>query len=187
MPRPERILVYGVTGSGKTMLAKRISEVTGIPWHSVDDLTWEPGWIEVPMDEQRRRIEQVCSGERWILDTAYAKWLDVPLARVELIVALDFPRWLSLVRLIRRTIARLIDRQPICNGNRESLRTAFSRHSLIAWHFKSFGRKRTRMRAWAADPEGPAVLLFSQPSQIERWLARQVRDQQPQVGVRSRT
>ena len=37
----DRILVYGVTGSGKTFLAERISAATGIPWHAVDDLTWD--------------------------------------------------------------------------------------------------------------------------------------------------
>jgi adenylate kinase family enzyme len=40
---PDRILVYGVTGSGKTRLAESISAATGIPWYSIDDLTWEPG------------------------------------------------------------------------------------------------------------------------------------------------
>jgi len=87
-----RIFVYGVTGSGKTTLAEQLSVVTGVPWHSVDDLTWEPGWVEVPGDEQRRRIQAVCDGHEWILDTAYGQWLDVPLARVELIVGLDYPR-----------------------------------------------------------------------------------------------
>jgi hypothetical protein len=178
MQHAERILVYGVTGSGKTMLAERLSAVTGIPWHSVDDLTWEPGWIEVPPDEQRQRIEEVCAGQRWILDTAYTKWLEVPLARVELIVGLDFPRWLSLSRLIRRTTTRIIDRRPICNGNRESVRTAFSTQSVITWHFKSFSRKRARMRAWAEDPRAPTVLLFSRPRQLEQWLAGQIHDEQ---------
>jgi hypothetical protein len=88
-------LIYGVTGSGKTTLAARISTITGIPWHAVDELTWEPGWVQVPDDEQQRRIEVICAGECWILDTAYARWLDIPLARTELIVALDFPRWFS--------------------------------------------------------------------------------------------
>jgi adenylate kinase family enzyme len=166
----DRILVYGVTGSGKTSLAPRISAATGIPWHSVDDLTWEPGWVEVPYDLQRRRIAAICAEERWVLDTAYARWLDIPLARVDLIVALDFPRWMSLLRLLRRSVARSIDGRPICNGNRESFRHLLSKDSIVGWHFKSFTRKRKRMRAWEADPNGPAVVRFTRPRQVERWL-----------------
>ena len=83
-------MVYGVTGSGKSTMAARISAVTGVPWHSVDDLTWEPGWVPVPADEQRRRIATICEGDSWILDSGYSTWIDVPLARVELIVALDY-------------------------------------------------------------------------------------------------
>jgi adenylate kinase family enzyme len=169
----ERILVYGVTGSGKTRLAERISDATGIPWHAVDDLTWEPGWIEVPDDEQRKRIAAICAEERWVLDTAYGRWLEIPLARVELIVALDYPRWLSLSRLVRRSVIRAIDGKPICNGNRESFRNIFSRRSIIGWHFKSFSRKRERIRAWAADPSGPDVVRLASPREAERWLAAQ--------------
>jgi adenylate kinase family enzyme len=166
----DRILVYGVTGSGKTFLAERISAATGIPWHAVDDLTWEPGWVLVPEDEQRRRIEPICASDRWVLDTAYGAWLEVPLARADLIVALDYPRWLSLSRLLRRSLARAIDGRPICNGNRESFRNLFQRDSIVAWHFRSFSRKRTRMRAWEADPGLPQVLRFTQPAQVQRWL-----------------
>ena len=167
----DRVLVYGVTGSGKTTLARQIAERTGLPWHSVDELTWNPGWVEVPGDEQRRRIVAICAQDRWVLDTAYGKWLDVPLARVQLIVALDYPRWLSLSRLIRRTVMRAIDRRQICNGNTESFRQAFSRDSIIVWHFRSFARKRERMRAWAADTTGPEVVTLTTPAATRRWLA----------------
>jgi adenylate kinase family enzyme len=166
----DRILVYGVTGSGKTVLAERISDLTGIPWYAVDDLTWEPGWVPVPDDEQRRRIEAICAREQWVLDTAYAKWLQVPLARAELIVALDFPRWLSLSRLISRTVARARDGRAICNGNRESIRQALSRDSIILWHFKSFSRKRRRIRSWEADSTAPAVVRLSSRAGVEEWL-----------------
>ncbi|MGH3467846.1 MAG: adenylate kinase, partial [Thermocrispum sp.] len=96
LPQPgaRRVMVYGVTGSGKTTLAARLSEVTGLPWHSVDDLMWQPGWVETPLDEQVRQVSAICAGEEWILDTAYGKWREIPLARAELIVALDYPRWL---------------------------------------------------------------------------------------------
>jgi adenylate kinase family enzyme len=166
-----RILVYGVTGSGKTTMARHIAERTGLPWHSVDDLTWEPGWTPVPEDEQRRRIAAICAGERWILDTAYGVWREIPLARAELIVALDYPRRVSLGRLLWRTLRRSVDRKPICNGNIETIRLAFSRDSIIAWHFRSFASKRARIRAWAADPPGAAVVRLTSPGAARRWLA----------------
>lgn len=166
-----RVLIYGVTGSGKTTLARKAAGKTGLPWHSVDDLTWEPGWVGVPPDEQRRRIEAICAGERWILDSGYSSWLDVVLARVELIVALDYSRWRSLARLARRTLARAVDRRTICNGNTESFRLLLSRDSILVWHFRSFARKRARMRAWAADPAGPPVVRLTSPAAARRWLA----------------
>lgn len=121
--------------------------------------------------QQRRRIAAICAGERWILDSAYGQWLDVVLPRTELIVALDYARWRSLSRLVRRTLMRAIDRKQICNGNTESFRQAFSRDSIVVWHFQSFARKRLRIRAWAADPAPPDVVRLTSPAATRRWLA----------------
>lgn len=165
------MLIYGVTGSGKTTLARQLADRTGLPWHSVDDLTWEPGWVTISAEEQRRRISAICAGDRWILDTAYSQWMDVVLERTDLIVALDYPRWWSLSRLVRRTFMRAVDRRPICNGNTESFRQAFSRDSIVVWHFQSFTRKRDRMRAWSADPGGREVVLLKSPAATRRWLS----------------
>lgn len=170
--KARRILIYGVPGSGKTTLARRLAERTGLPWHSVDDLTFDPGWVPVPDEEQRARIGEICMGKEWILDTAYGKWLDIPLARADVTVGLDYPRWFSLQRLVRRTLRRVVDQRPVCNGNRESLRTMFSRESIILWHFRSFARKRARLRQWAASENGTPVVLFRSSREVEDLLAR---------------
>jgi adenylate kinase family enzyme len=166
-----RVLIYGVTGSGKTTLARKVAARTGLPWHCVDDLTWEPGWVGVPVAEQRRRISAICAGERWILDHGYSSWLDLVLPRADLIVALDYPRWRSLGRLARRTLMRAVDRRPICNGNTETFRQMMSSDSILAWHFRSFDKVRVRLRDWAADPSGPQVIRLTSPARTRAWLA----------------
>lgn len=169
---PKRILVYGVTGSGKTTLARQISETTGLPFHSADDeIGWLPGWAERPRDEQCDLALRIASSEQWVLDTAYGHWRELVVPRAELIVALDYPRLVSLFRLLRRTTRRVITRELACNGNRESLRMVVSSESIVAWHFRSFSRKRERIAAWEADPHAPPVLRLRSPRMTEEWLA----------------
>jgi len=165
-----RILVYGVTGSGKTTAARRIAARTGLPLTLADELTWEPDWVPVVEDEQRRRFAAVVAADGWVLDTAYAGWLDLVLPRVELVVGLDYPRWFSLQRVVRRSVRRSTDKKPVCNGNTESFRTLLTRDSIIAWHFRSFARKRGRLRSWQAAPDGPAVLLFNRARDLDTWI-----------------
>jgi adenylate kinase family enzyme len=159
-----RILVYGVTGSGKSTLARSLGELTGIPVTSVDDITWSPGWVPMPRAEQIEHFDELSRADRWILDAAYGAWRERVLERADLVVALDYPRAVSLSRLLRRTAARLIDRREVCNGNRETLRNTFARDSIVVWHVHSFAPYRARMREWAAAATGPPVILLHRPA-----------------------
>lgn len=171
MSAPRRILIYGVYGSGKSTLAARLADHLGLPWYPVDDLVWQPGWVEVPVAQQRSRIEEVCRRDRWIIDGAYHGWRDVPLARADLVVGLDYPRWRSFWQLLRRTVRRVVTGEEICNGNRESLGSVLSADSILLWHATAFGRARRRMRAWRSDPSAPPVVLLRSPTELDDWLA----------------
>ncbi len=165
-----RIFLYGVTGSGKSTAATQIAARTGLPLTLVDDLTWEPNWVPVAEDVQRQRMAAVVARDEWVLDTAYTAWLDLVLPRAEMVIALDYPRWFSLQRLIKRSVMRAIDKRQICNRNTESFRQLLTRDSIIAWHFRTFRRKRQLMRDWAAASGPPEVLLFARPEDLETWI-----------------
>lgn len=167
---PDRVLVYGVTGGGKSTAATAIGARTGHPVTLVDELTWLPGWVPVEASLQRELVGEIVAGERWLLDSAYGDWLDLVLPRAQLVVGLDYPRWLSLARLAKRTVSGAVTGEPRCNGNVETWRKIVARDSIIVWHGRSFGRKRARMRAWAGSPDAPAVLLFRRPRDLAAWL-----------------
>ena len=174
-PLPRRILFYGVTGTGKSTAAARLSEITGIPWHSVDDeIGWLPAsqaaWTSRSSEDMVAIAEDIAGRDEWILDSAYRQFRDVVLARTELVVGLDYSRLVSLGRLLRRTFLRVMDRQPACNGNVESLKQTFSSDSILLWHFRAFSGKRSRIRAWAEDPAAPPVLVFRKAADLDRWL-----------------
>lgn len=158
-----RILVYGATGSGKSTMARHLSELTGIAWTSVDDICWTPGWVPLPQDEQLAYFDALTGTDSWVLDSAYGGWRHLVLERADLVVALDHARLTSLARVVRRTVKRILDRSEVCNGNRESWRTVFARDSLVVWHFTSFARKRAEMRAWEAAASGPPVIRLRRP------------------------
>lgn len=172
MFRAQRVVLYGVTGSGKTTLARTLATATGLPWHSADDeIGWLPSWRERSIDEQRALATEIVDQPAWILDTAYGKWQDVVLRRVQLVVALDYPRHVSLRRLLSRTASRILTREAVCNGNVESIRLALSQDSILWWHFRSFERKRRRIAQMLADPDGPTVIRLSSPEHTRRWVA----------------
>jgi len=67
-----RILVYGVTGSGKTTAADLIGAVLRLPSHDVDDeIGWLPDWVERPAHDQRRLAAEMAADEAWVIDSAY--------------------------------------------------------------------------------------------------------------------
>lgn len=169
--RAQRILLYGVTGAGKSTAAARLGEFLDLPAHFVDDeIGWLPGWVERPKEEQIALAEALAAQPRWVLDSAYGSWIRPILACTDVVIALDYPRLLTLKRLVRRTAQRLITRQEMCNGNVETLRQVVASDSILVWHFKSFARKQERMRAWESALDGPPVLRLRHPREFEELL-----------------
>ena len=168
-----RLLLHGVTGSGKSTLARSLAVDRDIPLLEGDTVGWLPGWTQRDPDEQREIVADFVGQDDWVVDSAWSVWSDLVLPRTDLVVVLDLPRLVSLGRLVRRTVRRVARREQVCNGNVERWRAVLSRDSIILWHFRSFDRKRTTARRWAADPARPPVLVLRSPAEVDR-LARRL-------------
>lgn len=170
---PGRVLFYGVTGSGKSSAAHAYAAASGLPEFSADDdIGWLPGWQQRSVEQQREIAADVAARDRWVLDSAYGVWRDILVPRAELVVALDFPRWLSLSRLLRRSLRRVFTKEPVCNGNIETLGRLFARDSIFYWHFNSFAKKKRVFREWQSNPDMPPVMVFRMPRYLNDWLAQ---------------
>jgi adenylate kinase family enzyme len=174
MPYPIRVCIYGVTGSGKTTLGRKLAAELGVPFLEVDSVTWAENWTEVPMEIQVERVKSFTEQDSWVIDTMYGKWSAEVIGRVEILVAFDYPRWRSLWQLTLRSLHRVTTKTPVCNGNIERWSKLLSHDSIIAWHFRSFKSKTTRAKKW--ESEGKTVIWIRHPRDLQG-LANRIRAQ----------
>src|SRR3972149_10212063 len=85
-----RIVVIGTTGSGKTTLARRLSQLLDIPHVELDALNWEPDWVQAPTEVFRQRTEEALRGEAWLVDGNYSAVRDIVWPRAGTLVWLGF-------------------------------------------------------------------------------------------------
>ncbi len=169
MAAPERVVLVGVTGSGKSVLAARVGELIGAPYVPMDDIYWGPGWVKVPAEERIPRYAAVAEQDTWVVDALPGAGQRFLLARADLVLALDYPRWFSLQRLLRRTARRLVTHESVCGGNTESLRN-LTRESILLWHFRSFSAVRRDIDELVADPASPRVVRLTSQDETDAWL-----------------
>ena len=169
----QRVIVIGVTGSGKTTLARQVAERLGGPHVELDALHWEPDWQEAPDDVFRARVAAALEPDCWTVDGNYRAARDLVWPRADTIVWLDYRLGFVFWRLLRRTVTRIFSREELWNGNRENLRNLFSRHSIILWLFQSYGRHKREIPALFQQPEYAHlhIVRLHSPQETARWLA----------------
>jgi len=129
----ERVMVVGTSCSGKTTLAQEIARTLGAPHIELDALHWGPGWSECPLDAFRAAVERRARSERWVIDGNYAKVRDIVLPRATAAVWLNYGFGIVFGRALRRTVRRIVLREEVFNGNRETLRDGLLRSDAIPW------------------------------------------------------
>lgn len=100
----KRVMVMGSPGSGKSTIAKRISEITGLPAIHIDRLSWNPGWIPTPPDILKEKIQEAADQPSWVIDGNYSATRDYRLHRADTVIFLDFSRYTCLLRALLRWI-----------------------------------------------------------------------------------
>jgi adenylate kinase family enzyme len=99
----QRIVVIGPPGSGKSTLARRLGAKLGIPVFHLDQLYWQPGWIETPSEIFVGEVERIARLPAWVIDGNYLHTITPRLRAADTVIYLDVPAWLSVLRIVGRT------------------------------------------------------------------------------------
>ena len=94
--------------------------------------------------------------------------------RASAVVWLNFSLPVVLRRLLSRTARRLVRREVLWQGNRESIfRTFFTRESIVRWAITTHNRRKEQFAERRAAGQYPHLYWyeFTRPSEVERFLA----------------
>ena len=163
-------MIATASSCGKTTVGRRLAERLGVPFIELDALHHGPGWTEASADELRARVEPILATDGWVIDGGYqGKIGTIVQDAADTVVWLDLPRRAWLPRLVRRTTTRIVRREELWNGNRESFRTAFlGRDGLILFSLRQVRRRRDEYPVRFASHN--LVRLRSQ-KEVDRWLS----------------
>ena len=100
----ERIVIIGCGGAGKSTLARKLGEKTGLPVVHLDKLFWKPGWVETSREEFDALLAQELAKDQWIMDGNFNRTMPERMKRCDTIIYLDFSRFACLMGVLKRVI-----------------------------------------------------------------------------------
>jgi adenylate kinase family enzyme len=166
-PAPQRVLIIGSGGSGKTTLARHVADELGIPLIHLDQHYWHPGWAPTADDDWAAEVEKLIGHASWVMDGNYGGTLNRRLERAEAVIWLDLPRWLCLLRVLRRQLRYLGRSRPeLPVGCRERLSFEFL---LWIWNYPT-RRAPSIAKRLAELPSSMRVVRLRSPNDVRHFL-----------------
>jgi adenylate kinase family enzyme len=166
----QRVLVMGSSGSGKSTFAMRLSEITGIPFVSLDALFWKPGWAKSDKAEFQERVTEAARQPRWIMDGNFQSHL-VELRRdvSDTVIWFDLPRSTCMFGILKR-IARSYGqvRPEMAEGCPEKIDFEFFRY---VWTYRRLQRPKLLdyFQGLRADQQ---LVCFTDRAQADDYLQK---------------
>jgi adenylate kinase family enzyme len=171
----QRVVVVGVTSSGKSTLAEKLAKRFALNYIELDALHWEPNWQGASLDVFRDHVEAATQAERWIVAGNYHVVRDLIWPKAEAVIWLDYPLLTVLGQITRRTFKRWWTQELLWGTNRERLWTHFklwSDESLYHWLLKTYWRRKREIPLLLSQPAHRHLVLMrlNHPRETQEWL-----------------
>ena len=170
MPKLDRVVVVGTSGSGKSTAGARLANKLGARFVELDELFWGPNWQPKPEAQFVSLVREAAA----VVAGNYGVARPEIWPRANAVVWLNFSLAVVLRRVILRSAKRVLRREVLWHGNRESLlRTMFPRESIVWWAITTHNRRKKQFAELKSSGQYPHLRWyeFTRPSEVERFLA----------------
>ncbi len=164
----KRIVIIGSGGAGKSTLARRLGEITGIEVIHLDQLYWQPNWIEPSKVEWKQTVAEILKRDSWILDGNFGGTMEMRLEAGDTAIFLDLPRSVCLLRILKRRLTyRRTNRPDMAEGCHEKIDLEFLGW---IWNFARTTKPKIEARLQNIEPEKIVIRLKS-AQEVESFIS----------------
>lgn len=164
-----KIAIVGISGSGKSILARQIVEKTNLPIIHMDTIFWKGNWQAVPEKEYLILHQEILKKDGWIIEGYIDEKMADRAKLADLVIYLDYPGWLCFWRVLLRYFKHKKESRP--ELPKEALES-FSRRLL--WVALTRGERKDIESALKYVDKSKVIRLYS-PRQLEEFLKKQWR------------
>ena len=163
----QRVIIIGCGGAGKSTLARKLGEKTGLPVVHLDQIWWAPGnWQHMDREAFDRILAEEMEKPCWILDGNYNRTLQPRLDRCDTVIYLDLPRLVCLGSWVGRVIKNWGHaRADMAEGCAEWFDPEMA---MWIWNFNKNNRKR--YYELLQNLEGRQVHILKNRREVKRFL-----------------
>jgi adenylate kinase family enzyme len=168
-----RVAIIGGSCTGKTTTSRALAVRLGVPHIELDALHHDPGWQEAPAEVLHERVDKALAAapDGWVVDGNYHGKLGTSVVeRADTVVFLDLPHRVALRRVLWRTASRVVSRKELWNGNRETLRNAFSRDSIVWWVIRQHSTYEEKWMPRLAPLTQVSIVRLRSPREVREFL-----------------
>lgn len=85
-----RIAIIGCPGAGKSTLARRLHEKTGLPIYHLDNIWWKPDRTHITREAFDAALADILKKPAWIVDGNYSRTVEPRIAACDTVLFLDY-------------------------------------------------------------------------------------------------
>lgn len=133
MKQIKTITIFGPPGSGKTTLALKLGQKSGLPVFHLDKLIWDKGWVLRPRSDFIEDHQKLIDQDKWIIEGASRTTLYARYPVCDLVIFLNPSRLTCVFRVFKRFLLKRSQMPDKSDGCEERITWGFIKY---LWRFK---------------------------------------------------
>ena len=167
----KRVAVIGNAGGGKSTLARRLAGKLGQPYHEIDALLWQPGWVLQSEEVFEAAHQKILTEDRWVIDgLGRLDSMQARLHRATDIVLIDMPLWRHFSFAAQRQldwVSGKLAHPPAGIDEMPSMDALFE----TMWFVDQDCMPRIRAMVAAEEAHGKPITRLRSPSELDEYQA----------------